>query len=40
MFKHMLIATDGSDLSEHAAIRAVQLAKKIDARKLEDAFAG
>ena len=31
MFKHMLIATDGSDLSEHAALRAVQLAKKIDA---------
>ncbi len=32
MFKHILIATDGSRLSEVAALNAVQLAKSISAR--------
>ena len=32
MFKHILIATDGSRLSESAALNAVQLAKSVSAR--------
>ena len=32
MFKHILIATDGSQLSETAAFSAVQLAKSLSAR--------
>ena len=32
MFKHVLIATDGSQLSEKAALSAVQLAKSMSAR--------
>lgn len=32
MFKHFLIATDGSPLSESAALSAVQLAKSLSAR--------
>ena len=32
MFKHILIATDGSQLSEKAAVGAVQLAKSMSAR--------
>ena len=32
MFKHVLVATDGSPLSEKAALGAVQLAKSISAR--------
>lgn len=32
MFKHVLIATDGSPLSEQAAQQAVQLAKSLSAR--------
>jgi nucleotide-binding universal stress UspA family protein len=32
MFKHLLIATDGSDLSENAARSAIALAKSLGAR--------
>ena len=32
MFKHILIATDGSPLSERAALRAVHLAKALSAQ--------
>ena len=32
MFKHILVATDGSQLSEKAAVGAVQLAKSMAAR--------
>ena len=32
MFKHILVATDGSQLSEKAALSAVQLAKSMSAR--------
>ena len=32
MFKHVLVATDGSRLSETAALGAVQLAKSLSAR--------
>ena len=32
MFKHVLVATDGSRLSEKAALGAVQLAKSLSAR--------
>ena len=32
MFKHILVATDGSKLSEKAAVGAVQLAKSMSAR--------
>ena len=32
MFKHVLVATDGSQLSEKAALNAVQLAKSMSAR--------
>jgi len=32
MFKHVLVATDGSQLSEKAAFSAVQLAKSLSAR--------
>ncbi len=32
MFKHILIATDGSPLSERAALRAVQLAQPFRGR--------
>lgn len=32
MFKHILVATDGSQLSEKAAVGAVQLAKSMSAR--------
>ena len=32
MFKHILVATDGSQLSEKAAVGAVQLAKSLSAR--------
>ena len=32
MFKHILVATDGSQLSEKAALGAVQLAKSMSAR--------
>lgn len=32
MFKHILVATDGSQLSEKAAIGAVQLAKSMSAK--------
>jgi nucleotide-binding universal stress UspA family protein len=32
MFKHILIATDGSELSERAALKAVALAKEMNAR--------
>jgi nucleotide-binding universal stress UspA family protein len=32
MFKHLLVATDGSPLSEQAGLRAVQLAKSMSAR--------
>ena len=31
MFKHLLVATDGSPLSEQAALKAVQLAKSMSA---------
>ena len=32
MFKHLLIATDGSQLSERAALRAVHLAQTLSAQ--------
>ena len=32
MFKHLLVATDGSPLSEQAALKTVQLAKSMSAR--------
>jgi nucleotide-binding universal stress UspA family protein len=32
MFKHILVPTDGSDLSQAAALQAVKLAKSLGAR--------
>jgi nucleotide-binding universal stress UspA family protein len=32
MFKHILIATDGSELARHAAVQALQLAKSLKAK--------